>query len=99
MNELGENPVSFEETIALNQPMTPQQAIETLAAFHGVTAESVTNDFTSLKVAQEGTVVTFGESAYSGSKAIIMKGCGPQGNFLWYHLLNKDTGKLLSKAA
>lgn len=97
MKTPGENPPTFQESVELNQPMTPQEATEKLATFHNVSAEVIHDNFVNLQRFQEGTVV-FKEGIANGQSCIVMEGFRPNEKYrAWNHLIDKQTGRLISR--
>lgn len=92
MKAPGENPITFKESIDLNQPMTPQQAVEQLATFHNAPSESILKAFMNLRGFEDGTV-EFKESVNNGNPCIAMTGKTPDGKYSWNHLIDKYTGQ------
>lgn len=88
-----EDPPRFEDFIELDQPMTPQEATEKLAAFHGKSDDAVLNAFTKLRDCKNGTTVVFKSSINNGTPCISMDGLNPDGNVAWWHLIHKSTGQ------
>ena len=87
-----ENPPSFEQSIELNTPMSPQVAIEKLATFHNASPAKVLEAFMNLRGFENGTV-EFRESVNNGHPCIVMEGKTPDGEFAWDHLIDKYTGQ------
>ena len=92
MKAPGETPPTFEESIELNKPMTPQEAIAKLATFHGAPPENVLKAFMNLRGFEKGTV-EFRESVNSGYHCISMDGKTPDGKYAWGHLIDAYTGQ------
>jgi len=90
----GENPPSFEESIALNTPMSPQEAVEKLASFHSTSADVITNSaFINLRGFNDGTV-EFKEGISNGQRCIVMRGFRPNSTLQsWDHLIDAKTGR------
>jgi len=96
MRAPGENPSTFQESIELNKPMTPKEATEKLAAFHGSTNEAVLDAFMNLRGFEDGTV-TFEERTHNGWIIVYMTGRYNNGDFAWSHLIHPHTGNPLPR--
>jgi hypothetical protein len=91
MRALEEDKPTFEESIELNTPMTPQEAIEKLATFYDSSAEVILAAFINLRGFENGTV-TFKIGRQSGREVMVMEGQHPNGNFAWFHYFDRHTG-------
>ena len=96
MKSPSENPSSFEESIEIGVEMTPQEAIEKIAAFHGASAEGVISAFIKLRGFEEGTV-KFKYGVQNGWHIIVMEGYNPDGQRVWNHLIDRHTGQPLMR--
>ena len=97
MKTPGENPSSFEESIELNIAMTPQEAVEKLASFHGVETVAILQYFINLRDFTEGTV-KFKTGIANGQPCIVMEGFRPNDKYrAWDHLIDRKTGNPISR--
>ncbi len=90
-DNLRENKPRFEELIDFDTPMTPQQAAEVLAEFHGSPTDKIKDAFINLRNFNEGTV-TFKWGPQAGKKFVEMEGRTPE-NYVWSHYIDGDTGR------
>jgi len=95
---LKENLTNFHESIILEQPMAPDEAIEKLCAFHNASPASVLKAFFNLRGFNEGSVV-FSESVNNGSRCIVMEGKDKDGKFAWNELIDMYTGQPLTRTS
>lgn len=83
---------NFADFIPLNQPMSPEEAINKLATFHNTKAENIIVAFMNLKNFNEG-IVEFRDSVNNGSPCIIMEGRDKNNKHSWDHLIDKSSGQ------
>jgi len=92
---------SFKEFIKLDQPMSPQEAIEKLSAFHKTSAENILVAFPNLKFSlekpEEGETIKFEETVNSGYPCISIKTYNKNGEFIRSELINEFTGQPQAK--
>ena len=89
---ISETPKNFKDVIPLGQKMSPQEAIEKLAEFHGSSPEAILDAFMNIRGFEEG-VVEFRESVNNGNPCIVMEGCDKDEKFKWNHLIDEYFGQ------
>ena len=99
--EQEEAPLSFEEFIELDKPLTPQEAIEKLCEFNKASPENVIKIFSNLRTYYENNDTTdtiiFKEGTSNGNKCIIIKCSDKDGNYKWNSLIDCTNGFLIHR--
>lgn len=95
-----ETPLNFEEFIKLNEPLTPQEAIDKLCEFHNASPEAVINIFSNLRNYHKKDTTTdtiiFKESISNGGKCIKIV-CSDKDGYKWNSLINSTDGSLIQR--
>lgn len=74
--------------------MTPQEAAEVLASFHGAPVENVFEAFHKLRDCREEKV-QFRDSLVGGYACFVVEGLNQNGDGTWYTYIDRYTGQPL----